>query len=131
MASLLVDTQVLVWLLSNVKQLGIHSRQMLSNYENRVLVSYFSLYEIVVKASIGKLDFDYSAIDDFPSMGLELLQPNLENLRQYQVFNPANKDPFDNMLIATAVTENCAFVSSDAKILASTVKGLKLIDATR
>lgn len=77
------------------------------------------------------MTYDDSLIDDFPGMGMELVMPNRENLKRYHVFNLNNKDPFDNMLLAVALTEECELMTSDPKILACKVKNLKLIDASQ
>jgi len=120
-----------VWLLNGDKSLGSLALKYLSNPKNRVLVSYFSLFEIAIKTSIGKMTYDDSIIDDFPNMGMELVMPNRENLKQYCIFHQNNKDPFDNILLTVALTEVCDLMTSDTKILTSDIKGLKLIDASQ
>lgn len=75
------------------------------------------------------MTYDDSVLDDLSAMDIELVLPVREHLRGYRVFNPANKDPFDNILIAVALSEECEFVTSDGKILATSIEGLKLVDA--
>lgn len=77
------------------------------------------------------MTYDDSLIDDFAGMGMELVMPSRENLKRYRKFNLDNKDPFDNMLLAVALTEECELMTSDPKILACKVKHLKLINASR
>jgi len=129
LATILIDTQVLVWLLNSDKNIGPSALKYVSNPENRVLVSYFSLFEITIKASIGKMIYDDSVIDDFSRMGIELVAPQREHLQYYRVFSQNNKDPFDNVLMAVALAEKCELMTSDGKILSTTVKNLKLINA--
>ena len=102
----------------------------LSDGNNRVYVSYFSFFEMTIKASIGKLSLNHSVISDLPQMGIEMVMPDVRALQGYTIFNPGNKDPFDNMLISVARIEKCTLVTSDAKILTVSVPGLKLLDAT-
>jgi PIN domain nuclease of toxin-antitoxin system len=103
----------------------------LQDTSNEVFISYFSFFEMAIKASIGKLDFDSSVIDDLPKMGIELITPSNAALQKYAIFNPDNKDPFDNILAAVAIIEKCTFVTSDPKILAISTRGLNLLDATK
>jgi PIN domain nuclease of toxin-antitoxin system len=94
-------------------------------------MSYFSFFEMTIKASIGKLTYDASVLNDLPKMGIELVMPTEEALAAYTIFNADNRDPFDNVLIAVACSEQCIFVTSDPKILAVSTPGLVLLDATK
>ena len=126
---ILIDTQVLVWLLDQDKNLGVASKNILSDKNNRVFVSYFSFFEIVIKSSIGKITFDDTLFRDLPEMGIELIDPTVDVLKKYTIFNSDNKDPFDNILIATALNEKCFFMTADEKILKTDLFELKLISA--
>jgi PIN domain nuclease of toxin-antitoxin system len=125
-----VDTQVLVWLM-NDPRLGKETTRMLLDMSNNVSISYLSLFELTIKASIGKLTWDTSVIEDLPRMGIELVMPAVKALRGYTIFNPASKDPFDNMIISVAHSKNSALVTSNPKILAASASSLKVIDATK
>lgn len=127
--TILIDTQVLVWLGEDNKRLGPEARRLLADTANQVLVSYFSLFEITIKASIGKMTYNDAIFDDLPKAGLQLLSADRQYLKNYRIFNTDNRDPFDNMLLTVAQVEQCAFMTSDEKILASAVKGIQLIDA--
>ncbi|HEY5267850.1 MAG TPA: type II toxin-antitoxin system VapC family toxin [Candidatus Saccharimonadales bacterium] len=127
---ILVDTQVFIWLVNQDSRLGRKSRTILSDTSNRVFISYFSFFEIAIKTSVGKMVLDNSIIDDLPKMGIELLDPDLGALKGYAVFNPNNKDPFDNMLISIARKERYSFMTSDHRILSTSIDGLKLLDAS-
>ena len=127
---LLIDTQVFVWLVTEDKRLGMNTRRKLEDMSNQLYTSYFSFFEMTIKASIGKMDYNAAVLEDLPKMGIELLLPDKKSLQGYAIFSPDNKDPFDNMLISIARSEKCTFVTSDTKILTVVVPGLKLIDAT-
>jgi PIN domain nuclease of toxin-antitoxin system len=128
---LLIDTQVFIWLINEDVRLSSKTLEALQDTSNEVFISYFSFFEMAIKASIGKLDFDSSVIDDLPKMGIELITPSNAALQKYAIFNPDNKDPFDNILAAVAIIEKCTFVTSDPKILAISTRGLNLLDATK
>ncbi|SRR6266542_6970307 len=128
---LLIDTQVFVWLINEDVRLSSDTLEALQDTSNEVFISYFSFFEMTIKASTGKLDFDSSVMDDLPKMGIELISPSNAALQKYAILNPDNKDPFDNILATVAITEKCTFVTSDPKILAVSVRGLNLLDATK
>ena len=127
---ILIDTQVFVWLVAEDPRLGQKALSLLSDTSNRVFISYFSFFEMVIKASIGKMTFDMSIIDDLPEMGIELLMPNVKELRNYSILNAKNKDPFDNILLSVALKEKCVFMTSDQEILSTSFSDLKLLSAT-
>jgi len=128
---LLIDTQVFVWLTNEDKKLGAETLRTLQDVSNQLYISYFSFFELTIKASIGKLDYDNSILRDLPKMGIELIMPDTAVLSGYKIFNQDNKDPFDNILLATALSESCTFVTSDSKILSVTARGLRVVDATK
>jgi PIN domain nuclease of toxin-antitoxin system len=128
---LLIDTQVFIWLINEDTRLGSATLKALQDTSNEVLISYFSFFEMTIKASLGKLDFDSSVMDDLPKMGIELIPPSNAALQKYAIFNPGNKDPFDNILTTVAITEKCTFVTSNPKVLVVSTRGLNLLDATK
>jgi PIN domain nuclease of toxin-antitoxin system len=128
---LLIDTQVFVWLTEEDSRLGKQALARLTDLSNTVHISYFSLFEMAIKASIGKMKYDNSIVDDLPTMGVDLIMPDILLLDHYKVYNPLNKDPFDNILISVAINEKCLFVTSDLRILAVSEPSLTLVDATR
>ena len=62
-------------------------------------------------------------------MGIRLLPANRSALKHYQIFNRANKDPFDNLLLAVAKAGGYQFITSDRVILKTVPAGIKLFDA--
>ena len=128
---LLIDTQAFIWLINGDKRLGRKAFQTLRTSSNQLNLSYFSVFEMIIKTSIGKLDFNPTIISDLPRMGIDLLFPDETTLQNYAIFNANNKDPFDNALITVAIHENCLLVTSDPKILNVSAHNLKLIDATK
>jgi len=56
----LIDTSVLLWTLENNPKLSKRARQIIIDPKNEIRLSVVSIWEIVIKLSIGKLDLDYS-----------------------------------------------------------------------
>ncbi len=129
MEATLIDTQVLVWLLEDDPKLGKRARKQLEDPRNEVAVSYFSILEIVLKAAIGKMTYDDSIFEDIAVMNLRLVPADRAVLAAYRIFDPENKDPFDNLLIAVAKTGDYRFMTSDSVILESEKLSIQLSDA--
>jgi PIN domain nuclease of toxin-antitoxin system len=128
---LLIDTQVFIWLINADERIGDKTYELLNDSSNEVNLSYFSLFEMKIKATVGKLTYEDSVVDDLPKMGIDLMMPTTEALAKYNIPNDANKDPFDNILIATARSEKCIFITSDPKILGLSMKDLRLQEAQK
>lgn len=127
----LLDTQVFIWLINADKRIGATTYKISNDGSNEINLSYFSLFEMKIKATVGKLTYDDSIVDDLPEMGVELIMPTTDALEKYRIYNENNRDPFDNILIATALSERCTFISSDPKILGLTVRGLRVHNAQK
>jgi PIN domain nuclease of toxin-antitoxin system len=128
--NILIDTQVFIWLINGNKSLGNKASRLIHDLNNDIYLSYFSVFEMVIKSSIGKLEYDDTVLDDLSQMGIELLIADRSTLRNYKIYNPVNRDPFDNALISVAISENCIFITGDTKILSIKEPALNLIDAT-
>ncbi|PIP73745.1 MAG: hypothetical protein COU67_03625 [Candidatus Pacebacteria bacterium CG10_big_fil_rev_8_21_14_0_10_44_54] len=128
---ILLDTQIFIWLIQKDPRLGPQSKELVLSMTNEVYISFLSFFEMTIKSSLGKLDFDASVIGDLESMGVILLSGDQKSLSMYAVANSENKDPFDNFLISTAKVHKLTLLTSDHKILSTKAKGLKLLDATK
>lgn len=127
---ILLDTQVLIWLSSGSSKLGSHSLNQLRDPGNELYLSYFSLFELSVKAAVGKMQpYEASSIEALAAANINLVMPTVETLQHYRVYNKDNGDPFDNILIATALAHGYILMTSDQKILGTKISGLKLLNA--
>jgi PIN domain nuclease of toxin-antitoxin system len=75
-----------------------------------------SLWEIVVKVRVGKLQADIDEISAaVKRQGLTLLGISLAHLSKLSdlPLHPDHRDPFDHLLIAQAMAEAAALVSED------------------
>ena len=59
---LLLDTHALLWVLGDPGRLKAETRRVLAEAGNAVFVSVVSLWEIVVKRRVGKLEADIASI---------------------------------------------------------------------
>ena len=132
MKKLMLDTHVLLWAIGNSDKLSPQIAQQISDRNNEVFVSAVSLWEIVLKQSIDKLELNF-AVEDIPiycrQMGFYLipLKP-LEVLGFLKLPKKKNhKDPFDRMLIYQCIVNDYVLVSKDQKMEIYKENGLKCI----
>ena len=114
---LLLDTNVLLWALSAPERLPATTREQIESVEHTVFFSAASMWEIAIKAGLGRLDFAHSAADLLDAA----LEAGFEELpvRAHVALRVANlpahhRDPFDRLLIAQAMSEPATFLTSDA-----------------
>jgi PIN domain nuclease of toxin-antitoxin system len=116
----LLDRHAALWFIEGDSQLSAKARNLIEDTTNEVFISIISLFEISVKYKIGKLSLQKpldSVFHDLTNAYIEILPINNLHLLQYQhVPMPADhRDPFDRLIIATAMTENAQIISVDQK----------------
>ena len=115
---LLLDTHALLWSMNGDPRLGPEARALVSDPANEVLVSIASLWEIVIKASLGKLEGDIAKIDAaIDTQGFSRLDITLPDLQALALLPMHHRDPFDRMLIAQAQAEGLTFITDDRDAL--------------
>jgi PIN domain nuclease of toxin-antitoxin system len=114
---LLLDTHLLLWALGSPARLPERARELIMNEE--VFVSAASIWEIGIKAALGKLHAD-------PAEVLATLEP--AGFKELPVTGthaagvarlPAHhRDPFDRLLVAQALTEPMRLLTNDSALAA-------------
>jgi PIN domain nuclease of toxin-antitoxin system len=126
---LLLDTHALLWWLADDGQLGPAARRLIEDPGNDVLVSTASLWEIVVKQRVGKLEANIAEIAAaVPREGFALLDIRPAHLLALAGLPMHHRDPFDHLLIAQAMAENATFVSEDRNAVRYPVQRLPCSD---
>jgi len=111
---LLLDTHALLWWLADDDQLGPQVRDLIEDPGNDVLVSVASLWEIVVKVRVGKLEAEVREIADaIPRGGFVLLDISTAHLLTLARLPMHHRDPFDHLLMTQAIEEDATFISED------------------
>ena len=116
----LIDTHTLLWAITDEVQLPKKVFDILSRPdENKILVSTVSFWEIAIKTSIGKMtleNFDMNKLIEYcESLGFSIisLEPADSLFYAKIPIKPNHKDPFDRMLIATAINNGFTLISKD------------------
>jgi len=113
----LLDTHILIWWLTDDSRLSQKVRDILVNPDNYVLVSVASAWEISIKLKSNKqFKMSISLKDCFTKAGFEILPIKLEHSFVVNELPMIHKDPFNRMLVAQAISEECVLISADKKI---------------
>jgi PIN domain nuclease of toxin-antitoxin system len=109
---ILLDTHLLLWALSSPMKLSTETRRLIDT--SGVYVSAASIWEVSIKASLGKLGADPTDIlNALEPAGLSLLPILGEHAAKVAQLPPRHKDPFDRILIAQAMTEPMILLTND------------------
>jgi PIN domain nuclease of toxin-antitoxin system len=113
---LLLDTHVFIWWDSDPGQLSAPALAALGDPANEVWLSVASVWEMVIKAQLGKLTLRLPLADIISQQqanGLQILPVSLAHALAVEGLPAIHKDPFDRMLIAQATVEGAELVSAD------------------
>lgn len=114
---LLLDTCTFIWLCAEPSHLSKRAKKALGNHENLMLLSDISIMEICFKVTSGKL-----TLPDPPSVWIEnqieLWQFELLPISRSHIYRSGeltlhHRDPFDRLLIATAIEKRLTIVTPD------------------
>ena len=111
---LLLDTHVLLWWLADDRKLTRAARAIIANPDNEVLVSSASLWEIAIKAALGRIEVELDDLEAAISRnGFRPLSIGFRHALTAGRLPVIHRDPFDRMLIAQAGVDELRVVSHD------------------
>lgn len=113
---LLLDTHIFLWAISDSRSLKTSMRQVIEAADE-VYVSAASIWEIAVKARLGKIKADtYAVMDAIGKSGFLELPVRAVHAAAVTRLALHHNDPFDRLLIAQAVVEPLKFLTVDAML---------------
>lgn len=115
---ILLDTNALIWWLSDNPKLGPRAKQVIAREDVELLVSVVSLWEITMKNRVGKMEYAGSDfLDDLTEEGIEPLNVLLSHLLALEQLPLHHKDPFDHLILAQAQVEGARVLTSDQQMV--------------
>ena len=117
MSRILLDTHLLLWAFAAPERLPIRARKRIDVSE--VFVSAASIWEVSIKASLGKIQAVASLLlAEIEPAGFTLLPISGEHAVAVGLLPSIHRDPFDRMLVAQARTEPLILLTNDAALAA-------------
>jgi PIN domain nuclease of toxin-antitoxin system len=111
----LIDTHVALWILKG-EPISEKAKTIIDDVTTEVFVSIASAWEIAIKVGLGKLKYDGGVrafLDDIRLNDFQLLAVEEAHIEQTESLPYHHRDPFDRLLIATAIAEDMTFISAD------------------
>ena len=123
----LFDTHVILWALENDKRLSETAVRILCDPASEKYISIASAWEVAIKVSQGTLRLDGGVSEFFETVRqneVELLPITEEHVKRLETLPFLHRDPFDRILIASALTEGMCLVSADTNVQAYDLNNL-------
>ena len=115
---LLLDTHIFIWAVANDPKLNAVARTMIMNAVN-VYVSSASIWEVAIKAGLGKLPANATLLaDQIDASGVGELPVMAKHAALVQNLPRIHRDPFDRILIAQALSEPLHLMTADRNLAA-------------
>ena len=107
---ILLDTRILIWALGKPSRLSAGIQALLRTQENRVAFSAASIWEIAIKARLGRTDFAVRpefVAQEARRIGFAELPVYSDVAIRVADLPMHHGDPFDRLLIAQALAGPC------------------------
>jgi PIN domain nuclease of toxin-antitoxin system len=115
----LIDTCATLWIVNKDDIIPEQTIAMLEK-EGENYISITSLWEIVIKTAIGKLKTQPNGLrqlqETLERASIALLPIRLGHLEALANLPMLHRDPFDRLIIATALAENLTILTNDKTI---------------
>lgn len=115
----LLDTNILLYSLISPEKLTPEIQAQLTNSENTVYFSAASIWEIAIKSSLNKVDFDFLP-QDIHTLALQtgFTELPIQSNHAFEIAKMAwhHRDPYDRLLIAQALAMPAFLLTSDAQL---------------
>ncbi|KPG76255.1 type II toxin-antitoxin system VapC family toxin [Pseudomonas libanensis] len=113
---LLLDTHILLWALNDDPRLSGKTRKLIENAAD-VYVSAATFWEMAIKVGVGKLAVDLDEIREYClESGFVELPITSEHAIAVKDLEHHHKDPFDQLIIATAMSEPMKLLTADPQV---------------
>ena len=120
---IILDTHIWIWWVDNNERLNQKYRDCIEEYQSQGLgVSIISCWEVAKLVENRKLAFSIS-VDEWIAValaypGVQLLELTIPIIVESTKLTGFHRDPFDQVIVATARIYNSPLLTVDAKILA-------------
>jgi PIN domain nuclease of toxin-antitoxin system len=112
----LLDTHVLVWWLTDARELSARAREVVGAPTNVVFVSAVSVWELRIKEALGKVKLPANFAQVLEAQPFEQLAMTVTHAHALKQLPLHHRDPFDRMLIAQARSDGLTLLTRDAMV---------------
>jgi PIN domain nuclease of toxin-antitoxin system len=123
---LLLDTQTALWWVNDYEKLSPKAKDLLLDEGCALYISVVSVWEIAMKAALGKLTGLNGGVKKFiakvEEMPVSILPVTTSHIELIEYLPFIHRDPFDRLLISTAIAEDSTILTADKNIQQYNVK---------
>jgi len=115
----LLDTHAIIWYFENLPKIPLRVLEIIDTRENNVCLSSASLWEIAIKVNSGKLKLSFTLdklLNDINAFDFKILQITTEYLLKLSTLPFIHKDPFDRLIVSSALAEDLTIITTDEHI---------------
>ena len=115
----LLDTHTALWLFQGNEKLPQLTQDIIYNADIDIYVSIVSAWEVAIKVSLDKLDFSGGVevfISAIEANNIKLTGIQGDYVKMVETLPLIHRDPFDRLIIATAVSEGMTIITIDDNI---------------
>ena len=115
----MLDTHVLLWAAGLPERLPAVARTMIEDPDNALIFSAASLWEVVIKKALGRVDFDvdpHLLRRGLLESGYKELAVTSTHALTVALLPPIHRDPFDRILVAQAQSEGITLLTADETV---------------
>lgn len=116
----LLDTHAFLWFVAGDRRLSVRARNRIEARDSEVLLSIASIWEIAIKAALGRLPLPSPVRSFVPQQMSEnrigLLPVALDHALEAGSLPHHHRDPFDRMLVVQARMEEMPIISADPEL---------------
>ena len=119
--NLLLDTHLLLWAAGEPDRLSVRARSLMEDQNNALVFSAASLWEITIKAGLGRADFQidpHLLRRGLIENGYEELPVTGQHALAVGQLPDVHRDPFDRILVAQATVEGLLLLTHDPLVQA-------------
>jgi len=119
--NLLLDTHLLLWAAGEPDRLSVRARSLMEDQDNALVFSAASLWEITIKAGLGRADFQidpHLLRRGLIENGYEELPVTGQHALAVGQLPDVHRDPFDRILVAQATVEGLLLLTHDPLVQA-------------
>lgn len=116
----LLDSHVFLWFFAEPEKLRPEARRTIENDENEIFLSVASVWELGLKAALGKLALPCTVREYVSSRtqqaAIEILPVRLTHVFVVNELPFHHRDPFDRILVAQTKCEGLILVTDDRQM---------------
>jgi len=115
----LLDTHAVIWYFEDSPELPQKITELIDDPKINIYICSVSLWEIAIKINIGTLKLSMpfeDLISNIRNRDFDIIQIEDEYLKQLSKLPFLHKDPFDRLIISSALAEKLTIITADENI---------------